>query len=52
MLLRSVAEYRDDAPAEDDVTLVLLHHNGEKPPGQSIGDMVKVMGKMVWLIKV
>lgn len=51
-LLRTVADYRNNAPAEDDVTLVLLHHNGGNPPGQSIGDMMKVMGKMFGLIKV
>ncbi len=51
-LLKTVVDYRNHAPADDDVTLVLLHHNGDRPASQSIGDMVKVMGKMFGLIKV
>ena len=51
-LLRMIADYRGGAPAEDDVTLIVLHHNGARPPRQSIGDMVRVMGKMFGLVKV
>ena len=51
-LLEAISSYRNDAPAEDDVTLVLLHHNGGRPPRQSIGEMVKMMGKMFGLVKV
>ena len=51
-LLRTVADYRNNAPADDDVTLLLLHHNAGKPPSQSIGDMVRTMGKMFGLVKV
>ena len=51
-LLNAVSAYREHRPEEDDVTLVLLHHNAGRPPRQSIGEMVKVMGKMFGLIKV
>ena len=51
-LLGAISSYRNNAPAADDVTLLLLHHNGGRPPSQSIGEMIKVMGKMLGLVKV
>jgi serine phosphatase RsbU (regulator of sigma subunit) len=51
-LLAAVAEYRNQAPPEDDVTAVLLHHNAADPPKQSMVEMVKVLGKMMGLVKV
>ncbi len=51
-VLGAIRAYRNDAPAEDDVTVVLLHHNAGRPARQSIGEMLMVMGKMVGLIKV
>jgi serine phosphatase RsbU (regulator of sigma subunit) len=50
-LLEALDAYRG-GPAEDDVTLVLLHHNAGNPPRQSIGQMVRVMGKMLGLIEI
>ena len=51
-LLGAVADYRGGAPAEDDLTMLLLHHNAADPPRQSMGEMVKVIGKMIGLVKV
>jgi sigma-B regulation protein RsbU (phosphoserine phosphatase) len=51
-LLDAVAAYHDQASWEDDTTLVLLHHNGADPPRQSLGEMMRVLGKMVGLVKV
>lgn len=51
-LLERLATYRDGQPAEDDVTLVVLHHNASDPPRMSPGQMVKTVGKMLGLVKV
>jgi serine phosphatase RsbU (regulator of sigma subunit) len=51
-VLDAVDDFRGRTPTQDDVTLVLLHHNGGRPPRQSIGQMVRVMGKMFGLLRV
>ena len=51
-LLDALSTYRNHGPAEDDVTVALLHHNAGNPPRQSIREMVRVMGKMFGLVKV
>jgi len=51
-LLSVVDDYRGHKPADDDVTLLLLHHNGSNPPRQSIGEFSKVVGKMLGLLPV
>jgi hypothetical protein len=51
-LLEEIARYRNHAPAEDDTTVTLLHHNAGNPPRQSMRQMVKVMGKMLGLVNV
>ncbi len=51
-VFEELSTYRNQAPADDDLTFVLLHHNAGKPPRQSIRQMVKVMGKMTGLVKV
>ena len=51
-LLNALSAHRDGAPAEDDITVALLHHNAGNPPRQSIREMVRVMGKMFGLVKV
>ena len=51
-LLDAVAAYRGRQPADDDLTILLLHHNAADPPKQSIGEMIKVIGRMVGLMKV
>ncbi|UCD29195.1 MAG: serine/threonine-protein phosphatase [Planctomycetota bacterium] len=52
LLVDVIAQYRNGAPADDDLTVLLLHHNAADPPQQSIGDMLRVMGKMMGLVKV
>lgn len=51
-VLDAGSAYRSGVPAQDDLTLVVLHHNGGKPPSQSIGQTVKTMSKMLGLVKV
>jgi phosphoserine phosphatase RsbU/P len=51
-LMRAVEAYRGGAPADDDMTLLLLHHNGADPPWPSISEVVRTIGKMMRLIKV
>jgi serine phosphatase RsbU (regulator of sigma subunit) len=51
-LLAIVADRQNHQPTNDDLTLLLLHHNAASPPPQSMGEMVKVIGKMLHLNKV
>ncbi len=51
-LVEAVAHYRGGAPAEDDLTIAVLHHNAANPPPQSLGEMIRVVGKMLHLVKV
>ncbi len=51
-LLGALAAYRGGAPPGDDVTLLLLHHNGANPAFPSAGDIARVVGKLLGLIKV
>ncbi len=51
-LLESLAAYRDNQPADDDVTFILLHHNAVNPPEQSFGEKLVIIGKMLGLVKV
>lgn len=51
-LLDEVAGFRKNAPADDDLTLIVLHHNAGAPPRHSMGEMVRVMGKMLGIVKV
>ena len=44
--------HRGNKPTGDDVTLLLLKHNAAAPPKQSLGEKMKVMGKMLGLVKV
>jgi serine phosphatase RsbU (regulator of sigma subunit) len=48
-LLDAVAHYRDGAPAEDDVTLLVLHHNGAGPKRLSMGEKLDVYAKVFGL---
>jgi len=47
-VLERVRQYRGGGPADDDVTLLTLHHNAADPPAKTI----KVLGKMIGLVKV
>ncbi len=51
-LLDKLSLYRGGAAADDDVTLIMLHHNGSESPKQSLGELVRVMGKMWGVVKV
>jgi hypothetical protein len=37
---------------DDDVTVLLPRHNASDPPVPSLGDMAKVVGKLLHLVKV
>lgn len=46
-LLARLKDYRGGKPADDDVTLVVMHHNANKPQfslGERLGAMAKMMG--------
>lgn len=48
-LIRAVEAYREGAPAEDDVTLLTLHHNAGPVPRQSVGEKLDVFAKVFGL---
>jgi phosphoserine phosphatase RsbU/P len=48
-LLGSVAQHRGGAAAEDDVTLVVLHHDASPSPRLSIGQKLEVYAKVFGL---
>lgn len=51
-LLDRIDAYRGGRPAHDDVTLIVLHHNGADPPRPSLGQMAKSVAKMMGILKV
>lgn len=51
-LLRAVSAFRGDAPPEDDLTLLMIRHNGADPPWPGLGETLRNVGKMMRLIKV
>ncbi len=50
LIAKVLTEYHGRASAEDDETLLVLHHNAADPPKQSIGQRIHVMAKMLGLI--
>ncbi len=50
-LLAAVDAHRNHRQVEDDVTVMVLHHNATDPPPMSIGQMVKVVCKMVGIVR-
>ena len=50
-VLDAVSDYRGGGPANDDETLLVLHHNAADPPKQSVGERVRVMAKMLGLLR-
>ena len=48
-LIRAVDAHRDGAPAEDDVTLLTLHHNAGPIPRLSVGEKLDVYAKVFGL---
>ncbi len=51
-VLDEVARYREHRPAEDDVTLILIHHNAAASPRLSLGQKVDVYAKVFGLKRV
>ncbi len=51
-LIGAVQSYRGGAPADDDMTLLILKHNGTDPPWPGLGETIRSLGKMIGLIKV
>jgi serine phosphatase RsbU (regulator of sigma subunit) len=51
-ILKAVDDYRGHTPPDDDMTLLLLQHNGADPPWPSFGETLRSVGKMMRLIKV
>ena len=51
-LLKTVAAYRGGAPEGDDVTVLLLRHNARNPDRQPVGEMIRIVGKMLGLLRV
>jgi serine phosphatase RsbU (regulator of sigma subunit) len=51
-VLQRVDDFRGGGPQQDDVTLMVLHHNAAPAGRQSVGEMLTVIGKMVGLIRV
>jgi len=51
-LIDRVQQYRGNAPADDDQTLIVLHHNASNPPPMTVGQAVRTMAKMLGLAKV
>jgi phosphoserine phosphatase RsbU/P len=48
-LLDEVARHRGGSAADDDVTLLVLHHNAGRPPRQSIGEKLDVYARFFGL---
>jgi len=46
-LLAEVARFCDQRPFDDDVTVVLLHHNAADPPPLTLAHRMKMLGKMM-----
>jgi serine phosphatase RsbU (regulator of sigma subunit) len=44
-LVRAAADRRDHAPAADDQTLMLLHHNAADPPAPSLGQTLRALAR-------
>lgn len=51
-LMERLERYRGGAPADDDLTLVLLHHNGGNPPAYSVGTYARAIAKMMGILPV
>lgn len=48
-LLEAVARHRGQRPAEDDVTLVILHHNASPSPRLTVGEKLDVYARVLGL---
>lgn len=48
-ILAAVTAYRGGCPANDDETILVLHHNASNPPRHSLGEKLRVMARMLGL---
>jgi serine phosphatase RsbU (regulator of sigma subunit) len=51
-LIEAVGAFGQTDQPDDDLTLLVLHHNAADPPALSLGERLKTMAKMMGLIKV
>lgn len=51
-ILASIDDFTGGADADDDVTLIVLHHNAADPPRIGVGEYLTVLGKVFGLVKV
>ncbi len=51
-LLAEIESTCGAAPSNDDVTVLVLHHNASNPPKQSLGEKMRVMARLVGLQQV
>jgi len=51
-LRTAVEDHRGQAPADDDATVLAIHHTGGKAPRPSLGDRLTVLAQMVGLMPV
>lgn len=51
-LIDRVQQFRGNAPADDDQTLIVLYHNASNPPPMTVGQAVRSMAKMLGLARV
>ena len=49
-VLATVTDYRGGVPADDDETLLVLHHNGAHPPKLSLAERAREMARMFGLL--
>ena len=49
-LVERVAEFRGGVPSDDDETMVVLHHNAADPPKMTLGEKVRVMGRLLGIV--
>ena len=50
-LAELVADHRAGKAADDDVSVLVLYHNGSNPPKMALGERLKVLGRMVGFMK-
>ncbi len=48
-ILAAVAEYRGNAPADDDQTLLVLHHNATEPPRSPVRSSIRYVANLLGL---
>lgn len=49
-VMDEIARRTNEARLDDDATMIVLHHNASDPPEQSLGERIRVLGKMLGLL--